>query len=317
MKRRSFLGVTAAGLLARPHIGRAQAAKTLRFIPTADLGSLDPIWGTQYVVRDASLLVWDTLYGVDHTLAVRPQMCEGHEVSVDALTWNFKLRDGLRFHDGEPVLSRDVIASLTRWMARDTMGLALRARLDALEAIDDRSFRFRLRQPFPKLLFALSKPNTRLACIMPERIAQTDPAQQIKEFVGSGPMRFRRDEWIAGARAVFERFDGYQPRDEPGDWTAGGKRMWFDRIEWTTTPDPATAAAAIQTGEADWLQSVIPDLIPVLKRARDVKIAVGDPLGNIGDCRMNHLAAPFRRCQGAPGGADGGEPGGLHARRHR
>ena len=292
MKRRSFLGA-AAGLLAAPRIGRADPARTLRFIPTADLGSLDPVWSTQYVVRDASLLVWDTLYGVGRGLTVRPQMCEGHEVSADALTWSFRLRAGLRFHDGEPVLSRDVVASLTRWMARDTMGLALRSRLDVLEAVDDRSFRFRLRTPFPKLLFALGKPNTRLACIMPERIARTDPAQQIKEFIGSGPMRVRRDEWVPGALAVFERFDGYQPREEPGDWTSGGKRMWFDRVEWHTTPDPATAAAALQTGEADWLQSAVPDLIPVLRRARDVQIAVSDPLGNIGDCRMNHLAAPF------------------------
>jgi len=293
MQRRSLLAAGSAFCLAAPSLARAQPGKTLRFIPTADLGSLDPIWGTQYVVRDASLLVWDTLYGLDETLAVKPQMAEGHEVSADGLVWTFRLRSGLRFHDNEPVLSRDVAASLTRWMARDTMGLALRSRLDMLEAVDDRTFRFRLRRPFPKLLFALGKPNTRLACIMPERIAQTDPAQQIKEFVGSGPMRFKRDEWVAGARAVFERFDGYQPRAEAGSWTAGGKRMWFDRIEWQTIPDPATAAAAVQTGEADWLQNAIPDLVPLLRRAHDVNVAISDPLGNIGDCRMNHLAAPF------------------------
>jgi peptide/nickel transport system substrate-binding protein len=296
MQRRNFLKTAmaaAAAGLAAPRLARADQTRVLRFVPTSDLANLDPVWGTQYGVRDASLLVWDTLYGVDSKLTVQPQMCAGHDVSADGLVWTFRLRPGLRFHDNEPVLSRDVVASLTRWMARDAMGLMIAARLDALEAVDDSTFRFRLRAPFPKLLFALGKPNTRLACIMPERIARTDPAAQITEIVGSGPMRFRRDAWLAGAHAVFERFDGYQPRAEPGDWTAGGKRMCFDRIEWQTMPDPATAAAALQAGEIDWWQNTLPDLVPLLRRSRDVTVGVNDPLGNIGVFRMNHLHAPF------------------------
>ena len=296
MKRRDFLAAgtaAAAGTLAMPRLARAQNARVLRFVPQANLSTLDAVAGTQYVVRNASLLIWDTLFGVDSNVDPKPQMVEGYDLSADKLTWTFKLREGLRFHDGEPVLSRDVVASLNRWMVRDTMGQRIKAALAALEGVDDRTVRLRLTKPFPKMLFALGKSNAPVAEIMPERIAKTDPFQQITEYVGSGPMSFKKDEWVPGSKAVFERFAGYQPRAEAGSWLAGGKRMMFDRIEWLILPDDATKAAALQNGEVDWWENPIPDLVPLLKRDRNVNVDIADPLGNIGSFRMNHLHPPF------------------------
>ena len=295
MRRRDLLiaGAAAALPLAAPHVARAQNARVLRFVPQANLANLDPVWGTQYVVRNASLLIWDTLYGVDANLVPQPQMCEGHEQADGGKTWTFKLRDGLKFHDNAPVLSRDAIASLTRWMARDPNGQTIKATLDAIEPIDDRSFRIRLSKPFPKMLFALGKANPPLAAIMPERIAKTDPFTQIAEYIGSGPMSFNKSEWVPGSSAVFEKFAGYQPRTEPGQWMAGGKHMMFDRIEWKIIPDAATASAALQNGEVDWWESPIPDVVPLLKRNAAIRVDIADPLGNIGSFRMNHLFPPF------------------------
>ncbi len=254
MKRRTLLataGATAAGLAA-PSIAGAAVANTIRFVPQAGLSNLDPIWTTIDVVRNASLLFWDTLYGVDSSLTSRPQMCEGHETSADGLTWTFTLRPGLRFHDGEPVRARDAVASVGRWMKRDLMGQRISAQLDALDALDDRRFRFRLRRPFPKLIYALGKVSTPVCFIMPERIASTDAFTPITEYVGSGPFVFRREQWVTGSSAVFERFAGYVPREEKSDWLAGGKRVLFDRLEWQAIPDSGTAAAALQNGEVDW-----------------------------------------------------------------
>lgn len=295
MRRREVLKSAAAtaASLAAPAASRAAESKTLRLVPQANLANLDPIWTTQYVVRNASVLFFDTLYGVDSTLTPRPQMCEGHETSDDGLVWTFRLRPGLKWHDRETVTTRDVNASLNRWMVRDNAGQMIRARMDALEAIDDRTFRLRLKQKFNKLLYAFGKVGTPACFIMPERIARTDPFKQISEHVGSGPYRFRRDLWLPGASAVFEKFNGYIPRSEPPDWLAGGKRASFDRIEWRVIPDPATAAAALQSGEVDWWETPIPDLIPLLRRNRNVVVDIADPLGNIGDCRFNHLYPPF------------------------
>lgn len=295
--RRAVLAGSAALLgsagLARPALSQAAAARTLKFVPQANLANLDPIWGTQYVVRNAAALIWDTLYGVDENLVPKRQMVESEEVSSDGLTWTFRLRSGLKFHDGEPVLAKDAVASLARWAVRDPMGQLIRARQQELVAVDDRTFRWVLKQPFPKMLFALGKNNSPCTFVMPERIAKTDPFTQINEQVGSGPMRFVKNEWVPGSKAVFERFADYVPRDEAPSWLSGGKRIAFDRIEWIIMPDPATASAALQNGEVDWWETPLSDLVPVLRRNRNIRVDIGDPLGNIGSFRLNHLHAPF------------------------
>ena len=298
MERRSFLqaGAVAAAAttaLAGPALSQGAAARTLRFVPQANLANFDPIWGTQFVVRNAAMLVWDTLYGIDSSFTPRRQMIESEEVSSDGLTWNFQLREGLRWHDNEPVRAQDCVVSLTRWMVRDGMGQMLRAITDELVQTGDRTFRWRLRQPYPKLLLALGKNNTPIAFMMPERVARTDPFQQITEFVGSGPMRFNRSEWVPGARATWSRVEQYVPRSEPANWLSGGKRMMVDRVEWIIQPDPATASAALQSGEVDWWEQPLNDLIPVMRRNRNIRMDVADPLGNVGCLRFNHLHAPF------------------------
>jgi peptide/nickel transport system substrate-binding protein len=233
------------------------------------------------------------LVTMDDKLQLQRQMVEAEEVSSDGLTWTFRLRRGLKFHDGEPVLATDVVASLARWCARDSMGLRIRAIQNELTVVDDRTFRWLLKKPFPKTLLALGKMPTPVSCIMPARIAATDPFKQINEYIGSGPMRFVKSEWVPGARAVFERFTGYVPRPEPVSWLAGGKRMLLDRVEWIVIPDPATAAAALQSGEVDWWEYPIPDLVPVLRKNRNVAVDTADPLGSLGAMRMNFLHPPF------------------------
>jgi peptide/nickel transport system substrate-binding protein len=300
MDRRTFLKaatsagtLAASGRLSAPAFAQGAATRTLRFVPQANLANFDPIWTTQYVVRNASALVWDTLYGIDIELQPQRQMIEAEEVSSDGRTWTFRLRPGLMFHDGEPVLAKDAVASIARWAVRDSMGQMLRAIQDELTAVDDRTFRWILKKPYPKMLFALAKNATPCAFMMPERIAKTDPFQQISEYVGSGPMKFVRDEWVPGAKAAFEKFDGYVPRQEPASWLAGGKRILVERVEWVIMPDPATASAALQNGEVDWWENPLSDLVPVLKTNRNVVADIADPLGNIGAFRMNHLYPPF------------------------
>jgi peptide/nickel transport system substrate-binding protein len=296
--RRAILkGVATTGSLAAvssfPRPAVAQGAKVLKFVPQANLANFDPIWGTQYVVRNASQLVWDTLYGMDSKLQAKRQMVESEEVSSDGLTWTFKLRDGLKFHDGAKVTAKDCVASIERWSVRDAMGQMLKAIQKELVAVDDRTFKWVLAKPYPKMTLALGKVGTPCCFIMPERIAKTDPFKQIEEYVGSGPMKFVRPDWKPGALASFEINKDYVPRNEANDWWSGGKVVNFDRIEWIIMPDPATASAALQNGEVDWWESPLSDLVPVLKRNRNIKVDIADPLGNIGSFRLNHMHPPF------------------------
>jgi peptide/nickel transport system substrate-binding protein len=290
MRRREFMatGLAAGAALALPSVVRAEGARVIRFIPQADVTVLDPIWSTAYVSRNHGMMVFDTLFGIDGKYQPQPQMVEGVMTENGGLLWTLTLRDGLRFHDGEPVLARDCVASIRRWGARDALGSSLLAATDELSAPDDRTIRFRLKKPFPLLPFALGKVSTPFLAIMPERLASTDPFKQVTEMVGSGPFRFKKDERVVGSRAVYERFEGYRPREGgTAEWTAGPKRVNVDRVEWITIPDDATAAGAMQSGEMDWWELPTNDLIPALKKSGKIKVEVKDPTGIIGFMRMN------------------------------
>jgi len=290
LNRRSFMALSGAALSA-PALAQGTGSRVLKFIPQADLTVLDPVWTTAYVTRNHGLAVFDTLYGTDASYNAQPQMVAGHTVENDGKLWRLTLRPGLMFHDGTPVLARDCVASIARWGKRDAMGQTLMAYTDELAAPDDKTIQFRLKKPFPLLPDALGKVASAICAIMPERLAKTDPFTQVTEMVGSGPFRFKADERVVGARVVYERFAGYVPREggEP-QWTSGPKRVFVDRVEWTTIPDQATAASAMQTGEMDWWEQAPADLVPTLG---GLKTRIADPTGFIGCLRMNQLQPPF------------------------
>ncbi|HEY2132820.1 MAG TPA: ABC transporter substrate-binding protein, partial [Acetobacteraceae bacterium] len=274
MKRRHFLAAAGTAVIAlkRPALAQASGSRTLVFVPQANLTSLDPIWTTATVTRNYAFMVFDTLYGLDAQLKPFPQMAEGHTIDQDGERWTIKLRDGLMWHDGTKVVAQDCVASLNRWMKRDALGQTVADRTDVLEAPDDRTLVFRLKKPFAALAFALAKTQPSPPVIMPARIAATDPYKQITEVVGSGPFRFVKDEYVSGSLTVFAKFDGYKPREEAPNFTAGAKRALVERVEWRVIPDPATASNALQNGEVDWLEIPLPDLVPQLRKARNVVV---------------------------------------------
>ena len=293
MKRRALMG----GALSLPLLGQRAVAqgtpRVMRFAPASDLSSLDPIWTSSYPMRNHGYMVFDTLYGTNTKFQVSPQMAEGHTVSADGLVWDIRLRDGLRFHDGTPVLARDCVQSIRRWAARDGYGQTLMGRTDELAVTDDRTVRFRLKAPFPLLPAALGKLSSPVPFMMPERLALTDPNQQIREAVGSGPFRFLPGEWVQGSHVAYARFDGYVPRNEAPDASAGGKRVNLDRVEWRIMPDAASAAEALQTNEIDWLQTPSYDLLSVLRGRPGIKVSLLDDIGTYIFLRFNTLFPPF------------------------
>jgi peptide/nickel transport system substrate-binding protein len=242
--------------------------------------------------RNYAYLVFDTLYGIDTNWAAQPQMVEGHEVAEDGLSWTLKLRDGLRFHDKEPVLARDVVASIRRFAVRIPFAHALMAATEELSAADDRTVQFRLKRPFPHLPEALAGPGGTVPAIMPERLAVESPHKPVAEIVGSGPYRFLPEEHISGARAGFERFALYKPRDEGAvGFTSGPKIAHFDRVEWVTL-DPFSAMAALSRAEIDWWESPSRDVVDQIARDRNVTV-VSRYATAIGIVRFNQLYPPF------------------------
>lgn len=287
----AFAGSVLASAVAAPPAAAQQ--KTLKFVPEADLRILDPIATTAYITRNYGYMVYDTLFSVNEKFEVKPQMVDTWSLSDDKLTYTFTLRDGLKFHDGEPVRSADAIASIERWAKRDALGQRLGELTDKWEVVDDNTFKLTLKRPFALTLDALGKPSSNVPFIMPERVAKTDAFQNITETIGSGPFKFVKEEWVPGNKVVFVKNTDYVPRSEPPSWASGGKVVKVDRVEWIYIPDSATAAAALNAGEVDWWQQVPPDLVPLLARNKDIKIENTDPMGSLGIIRFNQLHPPF------------------------
>jgi peptide/nickel transport system substrate-binding protein len=294
MRRRDLLksGIAAAAALTAPRLAGAARPKTLVFVPTADLIVLDPVVTFNRQTRNYAYLVFDTLYGLDTSWQAQPQMVAAHEVEDDGLTWLLRLRDGVRFHDGEPVLARDVVASIRRFAPRIPFVSALMAATDELSASDDRTVKFRLKRPFPHLPLALAGPGGTVPAIMPERLASTSAFQPVKEIVGSGPFRFLPEDHISGAKAAFARFEQYRPRDGGAlGFTSGPKVAHFDRVEFLTL-DGFSAQGALSRGEVDWWESPSRDLADLIASDRNVTL-ISHYMPGMGILRFNHLYPPF------------------------
>jgi len=291
LNRRQALGLSAGAFLALGTRAQAQGRKILRVSPHAALRVLDPVTTNAYITRNHAYMVYDTLFSIDAQYRPQPQMVQDWTVSDDQLTYSFTLREGLAFHDGPSVTSADCLASITRWAQRDVVGRRLAAVTAAMEAVDARSFKIVLKEPFGPMLETLARPSSIPLFIMPKRIADTSPDKALDEVVGSGPFRFIASEFRPGVSWAYERNEKYVPRAEPPSGLAGGKVVKVDRVEALWLPSKQTAINALQKGEIDLLESLNADQRPMLT-GPDVTVR-RKPGPNASTIRFNWLLPPF------------------------
>ncbi len=268
--------------------------KVLRAVMHADVRVIDPIWTTQTIANIHGALVYDTLFGNDADQKPQPQMVGKYEVSADRLTYTFTLRDGLKFHDGSPVTTKDVIASLKRWGAKDGVGQRLMGYVVKMEAVDDKTFTMVLKRTL-RHGARIARQERQLDRRHHAREgALTDPQQQVKELIGSGPFIFAKDQWVPGSKAVYLKNKDYVPRNEPPSGFAGGKIPGVDRIELIWISDPQTAMSALINGEIDFYENPNIDFLPLLEKAKGVKLMKTGKIDSTqGMIRLNHLHPPF------------------------
>ncbi len=267
-------------------------ARTLRVVPSADVSELDPTQGLAQISRIYSQMVFDTLFALDRNLAPKPMMVDSTDVSTDQLTYRFHLRPNLHFQDGSPVTTRDVIASLRRWMRAGSIGPRVARSLDTMAAIDDSTFEMKLKQPFGLLEFALAGAGAPLPGIMRAADAERPANVALTEPIGSGPFRYVASERVVGQKVVFARNPDYPARAEPPDGLAGGRVVNVDRVEWTIIPDATTAANALATREVDFWDSAASTMLSFL-RGRGVTVRRTTTLPMTGFIRPNFQTPPF------------------------
>ncbi len=285
--------LAAAALAGAGMLAAAAQAQTLRAVMHSDLKILDPIWTTAYIVRNHGYMIYDTLLAVDEKFAVKPQMLEKWTVSDDRLTWTFTLRDGLEWHDGQPVTSEDCIASIKRWGAKDSMGQKLMGVTRELKAVDAKTFQLVLKEPYGLVIDSLGKPSSNVPFMMPKRVAEGDPNKQLEDTTGSGPFIFRKDEWKPGEKVVYVKNPKYKPRNEPPSGLAGGKVVKVDRVEWIAIADQQTAMNALIAGEIDYFEAPTHDLLPTLAADKNIRVIDWNPAGLQYTLRFNVLHKPF------------------------
>jgi peptide/nickel transport system substrate-binding protein len=288
------LVLTAAALVAATAGGaQAQTPSALKVVPYADLRNIDPIWTTASVTNNHAYLIYDVLFALDDQFRAQPQMVESVTTSADGLTHTFKLRPGQKWHDGAPVTSADCIQSIKRWGQRDDEGKVAFSLTAELSAVDERTFVWKFKERYGALFDNLAKGAGLTPFMMPERVAKTDAFTQITENIGSGPFRFKADEWAPGNKVVYTKNPDYIPRGEPPSLMAGGKIPKVDRIEWIYIPDGATAVSALNAGEVDYVEVPPADLVPILERNPDVVVKSVNKLGSMVIIRPNQLHPPF------------------------
>jgi peptide/nickel transport system substrate-binding protein len=270
----------------------ADGKKIITAVMHSDLRIIDPGFTTAYITRDHGYMVYDTLVATDANFKVQPQMADW-TLSDDRLTYTFTLRNGLKWHDGAPVTAEDCVASLKRWGKNDGMAQKLMDFTAAIEAADAKTILLKLKEPYSLVLETLAKPSALVAFMMPKRLAETPAGQQVAEQIGSGPFKFVKSEFQPGVKAVYEKNTDYVPRQEPPSWTAGGKVVKVDRVEWITMPDAQTATNALQSGDVDFLENPPFEMLPVLEANPDVKVQTLNKFGFQTYGRMNFLLPPF------------------------
>ena len=295
--RRGVLAGGLATLAASPSVVRAQtqpsAARTVKAVMHADLRVLDPIWTTANISAYHGGMIYDTLFGLDANFTPQPQMVSRWGVSDDKLTYTFELRDGLKFSDGAAVSAADCVASVRRWAARSGSGQSLMRRVKDTPVVDDKTFRIVLSAPYGLVIDSLSTISTSLCYMMRKKDAETDPNQQVRETIGSGPFLYNRDETRPGNRHVYDRNPNYVPRAEPPSAMAGGKVVKLDRVIFENIADEQTALSALQAGEIDFYEVPPQDLIDDLKKDPNLTVQILNKTGHVAIMRLNHLHPPF------------------------
>ncbi|MCC2104879.1 MAG: ABC transporter substrate-binding protein, partial [Hyphomicrobiales bacterium] len=177
----AFAAAVGATIFAGPQSAAPAAAETvLKAVMHSDVKIIDPIWTTAYISRNVGYMIYDTLFALDAKNEVKPQMVDKVDISADKLTYTMTLRDGLLWHDGQPVTAADCVQSLKRWSAKDSLGQKVfTGFVSEMTAPNDKTIVIKLKEPTGLLLFALAKPSSNVPFMMPKRIAETEPGKQI------------------------------------------------------------------------------------------------------------------------------------------
>ena len=277
------VGLAALALLAM--LGKAGAETLLRTRLNADIRSTDP--GTNRDANTDGVIahVVEGLVAFRDDTSIGPMLADSWAVSNDGKTYTFRLRQGVKFHNGATMTADDVIWSLKRWLDPATQWRCLSefsatgmARIEKIEAPDPQTVAITLDQPSALFLPTVARPDCGQTAIIHRDSVGAD-GKWIAP-IGTGP--FKLAEWKRGQYVDVVRFDGYASRSEPRNGYTGAKDARVDRVRFNVIPDSSAAKAGLLSGSLDVIMSLsIPDL-EELKSRPEVQLSITPALGLTG-----------------------------------
>src|SRR6266480_4185938 len=218
----------------------AQTARRGGVLRVGNLGeppALDAHCTTATITETLTNHIYEGLYSLDATNRPIPMLAESHSVSRDGLTYTFKLRQAVKFHNGKEMTAEDVDPSLARWGKQSIYGKALFAQVADWRAVDRYTVEMRLKEKSAIVLISLAVPNN-FGAIYPREIVEKFPPEvKVTEYVGTGP--FKLAEWKPDQYIRMVRFDDYKPRNEKPNGYGGGKTAYVDEIRWVPVREVA------------------------------------------------------------------------------
>ena len=248
-------------------------------IAATGLEQLDPFAAGGYTDLQVAQHIWSPLFDRDLTQNTQPVMAESWSVSADGLTYTFVLRSGLTFQDGSPITTDDVMPSFQRWVGgRGPGGKVLKDFLveDPLTKVGDLAFTMTMKEVFGSAMEAIGGGGITPPYIFPEEVARIDPATDMASIdenyynLGSGPYKLK--QWLRGDRITIERYDGYQPRNDPTSWRTGRQNQYLDEISFIDVPAEETRIAGLKTGIWEVVEGAGLDFFDTLNDHPDIDV---------------------------------------------
>jgi len=257
----SRVAIGSALLVALP----AFAQTTLRIGLAEDPDVLDPTLARTYVGRIVFASICDKLFDIDEKLGLVPQLALSHQISPDGKLVTIRLREGVKFHDGEPFDAAAAKFSLDRHLTmQGSFRRAEIAQVEAVEVVDKSTIRLVLKTPFAPLIAQLTD---RAGMMVSPKAAQAAGDKFGTKPVCAGPYKFV--ERIAQDRIVVERFGDY--------WDKG--KVNIDRIVYQPIQDSTVRLANLKSGGLDLIERVLATDIGEVKKDPKLTLAMGTELG--------------------------------------
>jgi len=272
---------------------------TLKIASVGSVQSFDPLWTTASGTANVTNTILEGLLTHTQDYGLGKQLVDSWTTKGDGKVWEFKIRQGVKFHDGVAMTTEHVIATLNRQkdaapvfkLVKGQFGLA--AFDEYVTKVDSHTFTINTKEVTGLVPFAIGPQNfTPLVVTLDwAKVSQKESAPG--NPIGTGPYKF--DKWTPGDRWSAVRYDGYSASSEPANGFAGKQEALFDRVEWIEIPDQTTRVAALETGEVDIAQEFPADLAKRLETNPKIQLVSMPPNRLLG--HFNHTKAPFNNVE--------------------